>query len=183
MIKVGIVGGTGYTGVELLRLLALHPEVSLDVITSRSEEGVAVADMFPNLRGYVDLEFTVPDMERLKSCDLVFFATPNGIAMKMAPELLDAGVKVNGNQKNGINVSQQSILYANAIESKSNSGWGVTGDDGSSIICNNSAITNNSSGAIHLSFGARSTLNGNTISPTPISCDSSVLSRGNHLCP
>jgi N-acetyl-gamma-glutamyl-phosphate reductase len=94
MIKVGIVGGTGYTGVELLRLLALHPEVSLDVITSRSEEGVAVADMFPNLRGYVDLEFTVPDMGRLKSCDLVFFATPNGIAMKMAPDLLEAGVKV-----------------------------------------------------------------------------------------
>ena len=94
MIKVGIVGGTGYTGVELLRLLALHPEVTLDVITSRSEEGVRVADMFPNLRGFVDLAFSVPDMQRLKACDLVFFATPNGIAMSMAPELLDAGVKV-----------------------------------------------------------------------------------------
>ena len=94
MIKAGIVGGTGYTGVELLRLLAAHPEVKLDVITSRSEEGLAVADMFPNLRGHVDLCFSAPDMAVLKACDVVFFATPNGIAMTMAAELLDAGVKV-----------------------------------------------------------------------------------------
>ena len=94
MIKAGIVGGTGYTGVELLRLLAAHPEVELAVITSRSEEGVAVADMFPNLRGHVDLRFSAPDMAVLKACDVVFFATPNGIAMTQADELLDAGVKV-----------------------------------------------------------------------------------------
>ena len=94
MIKVGIVGGTGYTGVELLRLLTMHPEVEIQAITSRSEEGMPVADMFPNLRGHLDLVFSVPDMGLLKQCDLVFFATPNGIAMTMARELLDAGVKV-----------------------------------------------------------------------------------------
>jgi len=94
MIKAGIVGGTGYTGVELLRLLAAHPDVELAMITSRSEEGLPVADMYPNLRGYVDLKFTVPDMTTLKTCDVVFCATPNGIAMTMARELLDAGVKV-----------------------------------------------------------------------------------------
>jgi N-acetyl-gamma-glutamyl-phosphate reductase len=94
MIKAGIVGGTGYTGVELLRLLAAHPEVELAMITSRSEEGLPVADMYPNLRGYVDLAFSVPDMNVLTSCDVVFFATPNGIAMTMARELVDAGVKV-----------------------------------------------------------------------------------------
>ncbi|MEJ2142929.1 MAG: N-acetyl-gamma-glutamyl-phosphate reductase [Gammaproteobacteria bacterium] len=94
MIKAGIVGGTGYTGVELLRLLAAHPEVELAMITSRSEEGLPVADMYPNLRGYVDLAFSVPDMNALTSCDVVFFATPNGIAMTMARELVDAGVKV-----------------------------------------------------------------------------------------
>lgn len=94
MIKVGIVGGTGYTGVELLRLLASHPQVELQMITSRSEEGTAVADMYPNLRGHVDLKFTVPDTEQLKQCDVVFFATPNGVAMTQVPELLDAGVKV-----------------------------------------------------------------------------------------
>ncbi len=94
MIQVGIVGGTGYTGVELLRLLASHPEVQIRVITSRSEDGVAVADMFPNLRGRLDLRFSVPDPAALKECDVVFFATPNGTAMNMARELLEAGVKV-----------------------------------------------------------------------------------------
>lgn len=94
MFSVGIVGGTGYTGVELLRLLAQHPQVNIKAITSRSEAGMAVADMFPNLRGHLDLNFTEPDMQLLASCDVVFFATPNGIAMKSAPALLEAGVKV-----------------------------------------------------------------------------------------
>jgi N-acetyl-gamma-glutamyl-phosphate reductase len=94
VIKVGVVGGTGYTGVELLRLLAAHPAAELVVITSRSEAGLPVADMFPNLRGSLDIAFTEPDTAVLKSCDLVFFATPNGIAMTMVPELLGAGVRV-----------------------------------------------------------------------------------------
>jgi N-acetyl-gamma-glutamyl-phosphate reductase len=94
MIKVGVVGGTGYTGVELLRLLAQHPQVSLQVITSRSEAGRAVAELFPNLRGVTDLEFSMPDATRLQSCDLVFFATPNGTAMTMAPDLLASGVRI-----------------------------------------------------------------------------------------
>ncbi len=94
MIKVGVVGGTGYTGVELLRLLAGHPQVELRVITSRSEAGLPVATMFPNLRGHVDLAFSMPDLSTLKTCELVFFATPNGTAMTMVPELLDAGVRV-----------------------------------------------------------------------------------------
>ncbi len=94
MVKVGIVGGTGYTGVELLRILVLHPEVELSVITSRSEAGTPVAELFPNLRGKLELDFSVPDMSRLVKCDLVFFATPNGTAMKMVPELLENGVRV-----------------------------------------------------------------------------------------
>jgi len=94
MIKVGIVGGTGYTGVELLRLLAQHPEVELTAITSRKESGMPVAEMFPSLRGRVSLAFSTPDEAPLKSCDVVFFATPNGVAMQQTRELLDAGVKV-----------------------------------------------------------------------------------------
>ena len=94
MIKVGVVGGTGYTGVELLRLLAAHPDAQLSVITSRSEAGRAVSDLFPNLRGSVDLEFSVPDAGQLAACDLVYFATPNGTAMTMVPQLLEAGVRV-----------------------------------------------------------------------------------------
>ena len=94
MIKVGIAGGTGYTGVELLRLLAGHPQVELQVITSRADAGTLVSQMFPSLRGIVDMPFTHPDQARLEQCDLVFFATPNGIAMQQVRALLDAGVRV-----------------------------------------------------------------------------------------
>jgi len=94
MIKAGIVGGTGYTGVELLRILALHPQVDITVITSRGEAGTPVSDMFPNLRSKIDLVFTEPDPVTLSACDVVFFATPNGTAMQSTPALLDAGVRV-----------------------------------------------------------------------------------------
>lgn len=93
-IKVGVVGGTGYTGVELLRLLATHPAVELAVITSRGDAGMPVAQMFPNLRGRIGLAFTAPDAATLAACDVVFFATPNGIAMNEAGVLLERGVKV-----------------------------------------------------------------------------------------
>lgn len=94
MIKAGIVGGTGYTGVELMRLLVSHPAVELAVITSRSEAGHRVSDLFPNLRGHLDASFIMPQLDELSECDVVFFATPNGTAMAMVPELLEAGVKV-----------------------------------------------------------------------------------------
>ena len=94
MIKVGIVGGTGYTGVELLRILAAHPQAQLSVITSRKEDGMPVAEMFPSLRGHVSLTFSAPEKARLDQCDVVFFATPHGVAMSQAAELLNAGVKV-----------------------------------------------------------------------------------------
>ncbi|MCK9506997.1 MAG: N-acetyl-gamma-glutamyl-phosphate reductase [Pigmentiphaga sp.] len=93
-IKVGIVGGTGYTGVELLRLLSQHPHVELRAITSRKEDGMPVAEMYANLRGKVDLAFSSPDKARLDECDVVFFATPHGVAMSQAQALLDAGVKI-----------------------------------------------------------------------------------------
>jgi N-acetyl-gamma-glutamyl-phosphate reductase len=93
-IKVGIVGGTGYTGVELLRLLAQHPRCELSVITSRKEAGMAVTEMFPNLRGRVTLDFSEPSRDALSACDIVFFATPNGVAMHEARALYDAGVRL-----------------------------------------------------------------------------------------
>ena len=91
MIKVGIVGGTGYTGVELLRLLASHPNVEVSAITSRKEAGTKVADMFPSLRGVYDLAFVGPAEAQLGSCTVVFFATPHGVAMAQARELVRAG--------------------------------------------------------------------------------------------
>lgn len=94
MIKVGIVGGTGYAGVELLRLLAQHPQAKIAAVTSRSDVGIPVAEMFPNLRGHVDLKVEDAATGCLNGCDVVFFATPNGVAMQQAPGLLDAGVRV-----------------------------------------------------------------------------------------
>ena len=94
MIKIGIIGGTGYTGVELLRLLAAHPQADLRVITSRGEAGKPVAALFPNLRGHVRLAFSEPDPKALAGCDVVFSATPNGVAMTHARELLSSGVKL-----------------------------------------------------------------------------------------
>jgi len=94
VISVGIVGGTGYTGVELLRLLLRHPDVQVSVLTSRTEAGKRVDDMFPSLRGHTDLQFSDLDMNVLKNCDVVFFATPHGVAMKHAAELVAANTKV-----------------------------------------------------------------------------------------
>lgn len=94
MIKVGIVGGTGYTGAELLRLLAGHPNIEFVAITSRSEVGMPVAKLFPNLRGIVDLVFCKPELKNLENCDVVFFATPHGVAQELIPTILEAGIKV-----------------------------------------------------------------------------------------
>lgn len=93
-IKAGIVGATGYTGVELLRLLASHPDVEVTAVTSRSEAGIKLSDYFPSLRGIYGLTFQTPDEARLNECDIVFFATPNGVAMKEAPLLLEKGVRI-----------------------------------------------------------------------------------------
>jgi N-acetyl-gamma-glutamyl-phosphate reductase len=94
MIKAGIVGGTGYTGVELLRLLAQHPQVELKAITSRKEAGTPVSAMFPSLRGRVELAFTEPSRDALRGCDVVFFATPHGVCMQEARAVLDGGAKI-----------------------------------------------------------------------------------------
>lgn len=94
MISVGIVGGTGYTGVELLRILLRHPKAQVRVLTSRTEAGKPVADMFPNLRGHTDLQFSDLNIDALKECDVVFFATPHGVAMQHAKDLITAGTKV-----------------------------------------------------------------------------------------
>ena len=95
MIDVGIVGGTGYTGVELLRLLAQHPHARVRTITSRKDAGTRVADMFASLRRRYDgLAFVEPDKAPLAECQVVFFATPHGVAMAQARELVGAGARI-----------------------------------------------------------------------------------------
>src|SRR5690606_17553717 len=96
------------TGVELLRLLAQHPNAELHAITSRGEAGTAVADMFPNLRGHVDLKFTDPTSSSLKDCNVVFFATPHGVAMKQSQELLAVGVRI-------LDLAAEYRLHATAV--------------------------------------------------------------------
>lgn len=94
MIGIGIVGATGYTGVELLRLLLAHPQAEIKAVTSRGDAGTPVTRMFPSLRGALDLDFVAPDLEALSGCDVVFFATPHGVAHALAGPLLDRGVRV-----------------------------------------------------------------------------------------
>ncbi|GAB2198785.1 N-acetyl-gamma-glutamyl-phosphate reductase [Sessilibacter sp. MAH4] len=94
MVKVGIVGATGYTGVELLRVLVNHPQAEVVAVTSRSEAGVKVSDYFPSLRGRLELTFTDPTFDELSHCDVVFFATPHGVAQAQVPELISRGVRV-----------------------------------------------------------------------------------------
>lgn len=94
MVRIGIVGGTGYTGVELLRLLAQHEDAEVVAITSRAEAGRRVDELFPNLRGRYDLAFSEPDVALLAACDVVFFATPHNVAMNLVPELLEGGTRV-----------------------------------------------------------------------------------------
>lgn len=94
MIKAGIVGATGYTGSELLRILARHPDVNISVVTSRAEAGQPVSGMFPQLRGYVDINFSEPDVDLLAACDVVFFATPHGVAQAQVPALIAKGARV-----------------------------------------------------------------------------------------
>lgn len=94
MIRAGIVGGTGYTGVELLRILVLHPSVEVTTVTSRADAGMRVDKLYPSLRGLCDAVFSLPNIDNLKTCDVVFFATPNGTAMHMAGDLLAQGIKV-----------------------------------------------------------------------------------------
>ncbi len=97
-ISVGIVGGTGYTGVELLRILSRHPLVIVKYLTSRSEAGKSVSEIFPSLRGVCDLAFCDMTDETMammaRDCDVVFFATPHGVAMAHTPALVAQGIKV-----------------------------------------------------------------------------------------
>lgn len=94
MIKVGIVGATGYAGVELIRLLLAHPKVEITRLTSRAEAGVRVDRLFPNLRGAIDLKFEDPAETGFDGCDVVFFATPHAVAMNTVPALIEKGKKV-----------------------------------------------------------------------------------------
>ncbi len=94
-MRVGVVGASGYTGGELLRLLVGHPECEVSCATSRRLEGQSVATVHPNLRDILDIKFENPGEEEIASrCDFVFTATPHGASMKVIPGLLERGVRI-----------------------------------------------------------------------------------------
>ena len=95
MMRIGIIGGSGYVGSELLRLLLMHPQVEVTMVTSRQSAGEYVFNLHPNLRGMTQLKFVPQDMAELqKNCDLIFTATPHGGSVNLVPKLLEAGLKV-----------------------------------------------------------------------------------------
>jgi LysW-gamma-L-alpha-aminoadipyl-6-phosphate/LysW-L-glutamyl-5-phosphate reductase len=95
MMRIGIIGGSGYVGGELLRLLLLHPQVEVTMVTSRQSAGEYIFNSHPNLRGLTQLKFVPQDIAELqKNCDLVFTATPHGGSVNLVPNLLEAGLKV-----------------------------------------------------------------------------------------
>jgi N-acetyl-gamma-glutamyl-phosphate/LysW-gamma-L-alpha-aminoadipyl-6-phosphate reductase len=94
-MRIGIIGGSGYVGGELLRLLLMHPQVEVTMVTSRQVVGEYIFNVHPNLRGLTQLKFVPMDIAELqKNCDLIFTATPHGGSVNLVPQLLEAGLKV-----------------------------------------------------------------------------------------
>lgn len=94
MLKVGVVGASGYTGIELVKLLIAHPEVKLVAVTSNAEQGKPVAEIFPALRLQTELSFYPHDTPLLMECDVIFFASPHATAMHQIPHLYAEGKRI-----------------------------------------------------------------------------------------
>lgn len=95
MMKVSIIGATGYTGAELVRLLAKHPKIEIDTLTSNTFAGKRISDIYPNLRGKVDICCEKLDLDNVgEESDFVFTALPHGISMDVVPKLIERGIKV-----------------------------------------------------------------------------------------
>ena len=95
MIRAAIIGANGYTGMELMRLLAAHPDVEIGMAASRSLAGTRVAATYPTLAGrYGDMEYTAPDLDKAAECDVAFACLPHGESAEICGKLVDAGTRV-----------------------------------------------------------------------------------------
>ena len=90
MTEVGVIGGSGYIGRELLRILVTHPEVSLSFVTSRGYQGTRICKIHPNLSGFTELNF----IGEIGEADIVLVSLPHGESMKVVPKLVECGYKV-----------------------------------------------------------------------------------------
>lgn len=94
-MKVGVVGASGYVGGELLRLLVTHPKVEVNMVTSRQRAGEYVHRVHPSLKGFIDINFSPMDLEKISdSCDIVFTSVPHGKANKIVNDLYARGMKI-----------------------------------------------------------------------------------------
>lgn len=95
MLKVGVLGGTGYAGIETVRLLSKHSGVEITRIVSQSFAGQKISDVYQNLRGICDLTCCALDVEDIaENCDLVFTALPHGASKEVIPSLYERGLKI-----------------------------------------------------------------------------------------
>jgi|Deesub1362B_J571_1020462.scaffolds.fasta_scaffold00308_4 N-acetyl-gamma-glutamyl-phosphate reductase len=94
MLQVGIIGASGYIGVELVRLLLIHPEAEIKLITSRRFAGKKISEVYPAFKGLSDLAFSDVNLQEFSKLDLVFTSVPHGKAMEYVPELREMGIKV-----------------------------------------------------------------------------------------
>ena len=94
MIKAAVLGATGYAGIELVRLLSNHPEVSIEVLGSQSFDGKKISEVYQNFEGILDKECSVINMDEVEKCDVAFCALPHGASKTVIPELIERGLKV-----------------------------------------------------------------------------------------
>ena len=95
MINVGIIGSTGYSGTELIRILSNHPEVNISILVSKNFEGKNISDVYPHFTNLIDIDCSILDtLEISQKCDLVFTALPHGISLEIVAELINYGLKV-----------------------------------------------------------------------------------------
>ncbi len=94
MINAGILGGTGYAGIEVVRLLTKHPEVNIKYIVSHTFAGQKISEVYPSLRGICDIRCEELDLERAAECDVVFTALPHGASKEVIPKLFEKGLKI-----------------------------------------------------------------------------------------
>ena len=94
MIKAAVLGATGYAGIELVRLLSMHPQTEIKILGSQSFDGQRISEVYPNFKGILEKECEKTDIDKVAECDVAFTALPHGASKEVIPEIIKRGVKV-----------------------------------------------------------------------------------------